>query len=111
MITRQRKRALNIIRCYHNVRVLHLIRSEKIKIEHLRQELKSVDDPKFISYLQGRFQILEGLTKHQTIKIELEALLSAMSKAELDLDQYHNQLDGLISLLSTITTYKNDHPH
>src|ERR1700712_1779628 len=110
MITRQRKRALNIIRCYHNVRVLHLIRSEKIKIEHLRQELKSVDDPKFISYLQGRFHILEGLTKHQTIKIQLEALSSAMSKAELDLDEYHNQLDGLINLLSTIT-YKNDHPH
>jgi hypothetical protein len=92
------------------VKVLHLIRREKIKIEHLRQELKSVDDPKFISYLQGRFHILEGLTKHQTIKIELETLLSAMSKAELSLDEYHNQLDGLIKLLSTIT-YKNDHPH
>ena len=111
MITRQRKRALNIIRCYHNVRVLHLIRSEKIKIEHLRQELKSVDDPIFISYLQGRLEIIEGLTKHQTVKIQLEALLSAMSKAELDLDEYHRQLDSLINLLSTITIYKNDHPH
>lgn len=88
-----------------------MIRSEKIKIEHLRQELKSVDDPIFISYLQGRLEIIEGLTKHQTVKIQLEALLSAMSKAELDLDEYHRQLDGLINLLSTITTYKNDHPH
>src|SRR5258708_6396188 len=110
MINGQRKRALNIIRCYHNVRVLHLIRSEKIKIEHLRQELKSVDDPEFISYFQGRFQILEGLTKHQAIKIQLETLLSAMGKAELGLDEYHHQLDGLITLLNAIP-YKNDHPH
>lgn len=92
------------------MRVLYLIRSEKIKLEHLKQELKSADDPKFINYFQGRFEILEGLTKHQTIKIELETLLSAMGKAELNLDEYHQQLDNLISVLNTIA-YKNNYPN
>jgi hypothetical protein len=110
MIPRQRKRALNIIRCYNNVRVLNLIKSEKVKIERLKHELKSVNDPKFISYLQGRLHVLDGLTKDQTIKIELETLLLAMNKIELNLSEYHSRLDSLINRLGTIT-YKDNYPN
>jgi hypothetical protein len=83
--------------------MLHLIRSEKIKIELLLRELNSTNDPMFISYFQGRLHILEGLTKQQILKIELEMLLSEMARAVLTPDEFHKRLDDLVYRLNVIT--------
>lgn len=103
MITRQRKRALKIINCHKNLRVLNLVKSEKIKIDLLNKKLKSTEDPRFIEYLKGKTLILSGFTKEQTLKIELEALIAAMGKAQINLNVYHKRLDALLNVLSAST--------
>jgi hypothetical protein len=104
MINRQRKRALNIIRCHKNVAVLNLIRLEKIKIDNLRSELTTTQSPKFISYFKGDVYVSNGFTKHQAVKIELEALLMAIERAEVNFKDYHNHLDTLLHQINAINS-------
>jgi hypothetical protein len=103
---RQRKRILNIIRCRKNVKVLKLIRSEKVKVDNIQREVKTTMDPEFIHYFQDGVKVLEGFTKHQVIKIELEALLSLIDKARIGIDDYHRQLDVLLGKLNTSSLNK-----
>ena len=104
MISRQRKRALNIIRCHKNVEVLNLIKSEQAKIENLKSELWTTPSPEFISYLNGDVYVINGFTKHQTVKIELEALVSAVEKAEVNFKDYHRHLDSLLNQINAINS-------
>jgi CRISPR/Cas system-associated endonuclease Cas3-HD len=98
-MTNQRKRALNIIRTKKNVAVLNLVKLEKIKVEYLKKELNFLKEPEFISYSLGTLKVLDGLSQNQLMKIELELLFDKMSKAELSLDNYHQELDLLIKKL------------
>lgn len=104
MINRQRKRAQNIIRCHKNVEVLNLIRLEKVKIDNLRSELSATPSPDFISYFKDDICIINGFTKHQAVKIELEALMMSIEKAEVNFKDYHHHLDSLLSQINAISS-------
>lgn len=104
MINRQRKRALNLIRCHKNVEILHLIRSAKMKIDYLRNELWTTPSPKFISYFNGEVSVINGFTKHQAAIIELEELITAIERAELNFKDYHHRLDTLLNQINAISS-------
>jgi hypothetical protein len=104
MINRQRKRALNLIRCHKNVEILHLVRSAKMKIDNLRNELLTTPSPKFISYLDGEVYVIDGFTKHQAAIIELEALITAIERAELNFRDYYHRLGALLNQINAISS-------
>ncbi|MEO3407314.1 hypothetical protein AAFN85_25575 [Mucilaginibacter sp. CAU 1740] len=102
-MTNQRKRALNIIRTKKNLAVLNLVKLEKVKVEYLKKELNFLQEPEFISYSMGTLKVIDGLNKNQLLKIELESLFDKMGKAELSLNNYHQELDLLIKKVDSGT--------
>jgi hypothetical protein len=103
MKNRQRKRAQNIIRCFKNVAILHLIRSEKLKVNKIRKDIESTPEPRFVTYEQGRLKVLEGISKNQLLKIEFEQLMSSINSSQISFQEYNNQLDLLLKQIRIIS--------
>ena len=108
MINRQRKRAENILRCYKNVTILRLLKDEKAKIDKINEEIKFTQDPEFITYEKGYLEVLNGISKSQAIKIEVEALIVSLQKAHISYVDFHNQLDRLLVKSTKINTANNN---
>lgn len=107
MINRQRKRAQNILRCNKNVTILRLLKEEKTKITRILDEIKFTQDPEFITYDKGYLQVLNGISKSQALKIEVEALILDLQKAHISYIDFHNQLDRLLVKSTKIKTANN----
>jgi len=107
MINRQRKRAENILRCNKNVAILRLLKAEKVKIKKIYEEIKFTQDPEFITYDKGYMQILNGITKNQGMKIQVEALTASLQSAHISYIDFHNQLDYLLTKITAINTANN----
>jgi hypothetical protein len=103
MKNRQRKRAQNIIRCFKNVAILHLIRSEKLKVNKIRKDIESTPEPRFVTYEKGRLKVLDGISKNQLLKIEFEQLMSSINSAQISFQEYNNQLDLLLKQIRIIS--------
>lgn len=84
--------------------ILHLVRSAKMKIDNLRNELLTTPSPKFISYLDGEVYVIDGFTKHQAAIIELEALITAIERAELNFRDYYHRLGALLNQINAISS-------
>jgi hypothetical protein len=107
MINRQRKRALNILRCNKNVTILRLLKDEKAKIDKIKEEIKFTQEPEFITYDKGYLQVLNGFSKSQALKIEVEALILSLQKAHISYIDFHHQLDRLLVKSTEINTANN----
>jgi hypothetical protein len=101
MITKQRKRILNIIRCQKNLIVLKSIKLEMEKVRNIQQQLKLSREPEIITYIGGRLIVTEGFTMHQAIKIELENLTTLINQAGIGIKEYHTRLDILLNKFNT----------
>jgi hypothetical protein len=102
MANRQRKRAQNIIRCFKNVAILHLIHLEELKINKIRKNIEYTQPPRFLTYERGRLKVLDGISKNQLLKIELEQLMSSINTAQISLKEYNNQLDLMLNRIHII---------
>jgi ABC-type thiamine transport system substrate-binding protein len=107
MINRQRKRAENILRCNKNVTILRLLKAEKVKIKKINEEIKFTKDPEFITYEKGYFQVLNGISKDQGMKIEIEDLMASLQSAHISYIDFHNQLDNILIKITAINTANN----
>jgi hypothetical protein len=103
MKNRQRKRAQNIIRCFKNVAILHLIRLEKLKVIKIRKDIESTPDPQFVTYEKGKLKVLEGISKNQFLKIEFEQLMVSINSAKISFQEYNDQLDRLLKQIRIIS--------
>ena len=103
MANRQRKRAQNIIRCFKNVAILHLIRLEEQKINKIRKNIEYTQPIRFLTYEKGRLKVLNGISKNQLLKIELEQLTSSINSAQVSIQEYNNQLDLLLNQMHIIS--------
>jgi hypothetical protein len=103
MKNRQRKRAQNIIRCFKNVAILHLIRLEKLKVNKIRKDIESTPDPQFVTYEQGKLKVLDSISKNQLLKIEFEQLMLSINSAKISFKEYNDHLDRLLKQIHIIS--------
>jgi hypothetical protein len=103
MANRQRKRVQNIIRCFKNVAILHLIHLEEQKINKIRKNIEYTEPPHFLTYEQGKLKVLDGISKNQLLKIEFEQLMSSINSAQISIHEYNNQLDLLLNQMHIIS--------
>jgi hypothetical protein len=103
MINRQRKRAQNIIRCFKNVFILHLIRLEKLRVNKIRQDIETTPDPEFVTYEKGTLKVLDSISKNQLLKIEFEQLLFDINSAKISFKEYNDHLDLLLKQIHIIS--------
>ncbi|MDB5285643.1 MAG: hypothetical protein JWR05_592 [Mucilaginibacter sp.] len=103
MANRQRKRAQNIIRCFKNVAILHLIHLEEQKINKIRKNIEYTEPPRFLTYEQGKLKVLDGISKNQLLKFELEQLMARINTAQISCKEYNNHLDLLLTQMHIIS--------
>jgi hypothetical protein len=103
MKNRQRIRAQNIIRCFKNVAILHLIRLEKLKVNKIRKDIESTPDPQFVTYEQGKLKVLDCISKNQLLKIEFEQLMLSINSARISFKEYNDHLDRLLKQIHIIS--------
>ncbi|AYL95267.1 hypothetical protein [Mucilaginibacter celer] len=81
--------------------MLKLIRFEKEKIDEIQRLVKTSTDLELINYVEGEIKVADGFNKYQAIKIELEDLMSLIDQARIGIEDYHKQLDVLLTKLNT----------
>lgn len=103
MTNPQRRRAQNIIRCFKNVAILHLIRLEQLKVNKIKEDIESTPDPEFVTYEKGKLKVSDSISKNQLLKIEFEQLILDINSAKISFKEYNDHLDLLLKQIHIIS--------
>jgi hypothetical protein len=95
MMTRQRQRAANVVRCIRKRFVINILRAEKRMTDQLEKYLKSVKEPVFISYKSSELIISDCITLNQMMKIEFDVMKMDLQRGKMDFLTFNRKLNNL----------------